>query len=135
MKKEPIPTERSFGILVSIVLLSIAGYRHLKNSLGDVPMLERELLLLALTVFGVAMVMPRLLRPFNMAWYQFGNLLSRLANPIVLGAIFFLLITPIAIFGKLIGRDELRLKKRQTSSYWILRDPENQKPASFKYQF
>ena len=56
-------------------------------------------------------------------------------SPIFLGAIFFLLITPIAIFFKLLGRDMLHLKKRDVSSYWVKREPAGPEPESFNNQF
>jgi len=52
-----------------------------------------------------------------------------------LGVLFFIVITPVAIFMRIIGRDELKLKKQNVSSYWIERTPPGPEPESFKDQF
>jgi len=64
-----------------------------------------------------------------------GHLLGRIVSPIVLGLIFFVLITPVALFGRVAGRDPLRLKPRAISSYWVKREPAGPTPDSFKNQF
>jgi hypothetical protein len=66
---------------------------------------------------------------------QLGALMGRVVSPLVLGTIFFLLITPISMLARLFGRDELRLKKIDTSSYWIARAPPGPDGDSFKNQF
>ena len=62
-----------------------------------------------------------LLLPLNMFWLRFGLLLGKIINPIVLGLIFFGLFTPLALMMRLFGRDELRLKIIDKSSYWVQR--------------
>ena len=75
-----------------------------------------------------------LLLYLNILWIRLGLLLGMIISPIVLGLLFFVFFTPMAILMKLYGRDELRLKIKKNISYWILRD--NQiKPDSFKNQF
>jgi hypothetical protein len=59
--------------------------------------------------------------------------MGKFVSPIVLGIIFFLLITPVAIITRLFGRDELLIKKREVPSYWI--EKEAIDPDSFKDQF
>ena len=75
-----------------------------------------------------------LLHPLNKLWMRFGLLLGMIVSPIVLGAIFFLLFTPIAVLMRLFGRDELRLRFKKQSSHWIKREKETQS-QSFKNQF
>ena len=61
--------------------------------------------------------------------------MGKVVSPIVLGLIFFGMLTPVGIIGRLLGRDELRLKKAPVTSYWIDRDPPGPAPDSFKNQF
>jgi len=75
-----------------------------------------------------------LLLPLNRLWMRFGLLIGMIIGPIVLGLIFFTLFSPVAIFMRLFGRDELHLKYKKKSSYWILRD-ETIHTDSFKRQF
>ena len=64
-----------------------------------------------------------------------GLALGRVVSPIVLGIIFFGLITPIALIAKLMGRDELKLKRPKKSSYWSEPISSNSDADSFKNQF
>lgn len=62
-------------------------------------------------------------------------LLGKIVSPIVLGIIFFLLISPVALVTRAFGRDALRLKAAETGSLWITRTPPGPDPESFKNQF
>jgi len=75
------------------------------------------------------------LAPLNRIWYEFGMLLGKVVSPIVLGMIFFLLITPISVMTRMCGRDELKIKKKSLQSYWVDRLPPGPLPESFKNQF
>ena len=61
--------------------------------------------------------------------------MGKVVSPLVLGVIFFLLISPVALIGRLFGRDELRLKKANSNSYWIDRVPPGPAGDTFKNQF
>ena len=64
-----------------------------------------------------------------------GILLGKIISPIILGLIFFLIFTPVAIVMKIFNRDILRLKISKKETYWIDRKPEGPNKESFKYQF
>ena len=83
----------------------------------------------------VTLAKPSLLLPFNKGWMWIGYLLGRVISPVVLGAIFFFLITPIALIFKISGRDELRLKLSKAQSHWKERSPIGPEAKSFKNQF
>ena len=74
------------------------------------------------------------LRPLNKIWMQFGLLLGLIVSPIILGIIFFGLITPTAILMRIKGRDALRLRSEIKTSFWIKRQSEKEL-GSFKNQF
>ena len=128
----PLPSERSFGLLfagVGLVLAAWGFYRAWPTWL---------LLVFAIAgaVFALlALVAPTALAPLNKAWYGLGLLLGKVVSPLVLGAMFFLLVTPFAVVGRWMGRDELRLKKRNVASYWIDRPSGAPVSESFKNQF
>jgi len=61
----------------------------------------------------------KFLTPLNKLWFKFGLLLGQIISPIVMGIIFFLVVTPIAFIMRLLGKDVLRLKKKSDNSYWI----------------
>jgi hypothetical protein len=84
----------------------------------------------------VAVAAPNLLAPLNRIWFRFGNMLHTITNPILLGMIFFLVITPTALIMRLLKKDLLRLKFEPASkSYWIPREPPGPGADSFKNQF
>jgi hypothetical protein len=83
----------------------------------------------------IAGLRPNLLEPLNKAWYLLGIFLGKIVSPLILGIMFFLMITPLAIGMKLAKRDVLFLKKRRTNSYWIDRNPQGPDSESFKNQF
>ena len=84
----------------------------------------------------VAMVRPDFLHPLNRVWLALGRLLHRVVSPLVMGAIFFLCVTPIAWIMRLRGKDVLSLAhRRDLSSYWIARAPSGREAETMKRQF
>ena len=79
---------------------------------------------------------PKLLVPFNRLWARFGLLLHRITSPLVLGIMFFVVITPMGWIMRALGKDLLRLKiDPAATSYWIARTPPGPTPESLKEQF
>lgn len=94
------------------------------------------LLILGAGLGVCALFLPAVLAPLNKAWYSFGLLLGKIVSPIVLGAIFFLMITPVALLMRLSGRDVLGLRgNNSANSCWIDRASSEPNSASFKNQF
>lgn len=84
----------------------------------------------------VALVAPGLLGPLNRAWTRFGLILHRIVSPIVLGIMFFLVVTPIGLIMRAMGKDPLRLKRDpRCRSYWIERVPPGPAADSFEHLF
>jgi hypothetical protein len=90
----------------------------------------------AVLFLAVALAAPRILAPLNKLWLKFGLLLHRVVSPIVLGIMFFLVITPMGLLMKALGKDPLRLRfDRDASTYWIAREPPGPPADSFSDQF
>lgn len=84
----------------------------------------------------VALGMPGLLGPMNKAWTRFGLLLHRITSPIVLGFMFFVVITPIGFVMRCLGKDLLSLRlERDAPTYWLDRRPPGPKPDTLSNQF
>jgi hypothetical protein len=84
----------------------------------------------------LAIIRPNLLHLPNRAWLALGRLLHRVVSPLVMGAVFFLCVTPIAWIARQRGKDVLSLALRpDLSSYWIAREPSPPEPAAMKRQF
>ncbi|HZT18148.1 MAG TPA: SxtJ family membrane protein [Dongiaceae bacterium] len=91
---------------------------------------------LAAVFLVVALTVPKILKPFNQLWYQIGRLLHRIVNPVVMGVLFFVVITPAALLLRLAGKDLLKLKRDpEAASYWIHRTPPGPEPQSLKHMF
>jgi len=83
----------------------------------------------------VALVRPDILHPLNRAWLAFGRLMHRVVSPLVMGLVFFLVVTPTGWIMRLRGKDVLSLKlRRDLDSYWTVREA-SPDPASMKNQF
>ena len=93
--------------------------------------------LAASAVFAcAALAAPRILHPLNVLWFRFGLLLHAVINPLVLGVMFYLVITPVGLLMRIFGARPLHLKfDRDAESYWIPRDPPGPDAGSMKNQF
>ena len=132
-REQPIEgsSERGFGLVFAVVF-AIIGLWPLR--LEDP--VRWWALGTATAFFVVAFVYPRALWPLNWLWIRFGILLGRIVAPIVMGIIFFVVITPIALIRRLMGKDSLQLEfDPEAESYWILRKPPGPDPKSMPRQF
>jgi len=85
---------------------------------------------------AAALAAPAILHPLNRLWFRFGLLLNKIVSPLVMGLIFFVVVTPAALAMRMRGRDPLRLKfDRGAGSYWIKREPPGPSPDSMRNQF
>jgi hypothetical protein len=84
----------------------------------------------------IALTFPKILGPLNRLWLKFGLLLFKVMNPLVMGLLFFVTITPIGLIMRATGKDFLRLRlDKDAKSYWIDRAPPGPPPQSMKNQF
>ena len=109
-----IGSNRSFGIVFFVVFIFIGFYPLLKN--GNLNTIS---ILVGLIFLILGILNSKFLTPLNKIWFKFGLLLGQIISPIVMGIIFFLVVTPIAFIMRLLGKDVLRLKKKSDNSYWI----------------
>ena len=127
-----LPPDRHVGILFAAIFIGIALWPLIFSS-GQ---LRIWAFVIGVAFFVIALLRPKALNPLNRAWMAFGLLLSRIVNPIVLGILFFLVITPVALVTRLFGRDTLKLKlEPEANSYWVHRDPHSFKSGTMKDQF
>ena len=116
-KKNLKSSNKSFGILFFIVFTFYGVWPILGS--GDLRIWS-----LAIGVFFLilGLLNSKLLSPLNIAWVKLGEILGRIVAPIVMGFIYFIVITPIGLFMRLIGKDLLRTKFLKNNSYWIKRE-------------
>ena len=129
---EKLGSDRSFGYVFAVVfaLIGLFPLWHLAA--------PRWWSLAIAAGFAVlAAVAPHILHPLNVAWLAFGRLLHRIVSPLVMGAVFFVAVTPTGLIMRLRGRDLLSRRRRpDLPSYWIEREPAERPPSeSMKKQF
>ena len=126
-----VGSERAFGVVFATVFLIVGLFPLLGD--GGV---RYWALGVAGAFGGIALAMPRLLRPLNMVWFRFGMLLHSVVSPLVLGLLFFVTIMPTGLIMRLLGKDVLNLRRDNTAeSYWIAREPRGPAPETMKNQF
>jgi hypothetical protein len=126
-----LPSNKKFGLFFSAIFGAIAVYLY---SI-EMQSYAFALVLLVIATLSLVIVKSEWLLPFNKLWMYFGMLLGKIVSPIVLGAIYFLLFTPIGLAMRLVGRDEMWLKVNNRDSHWRQRLPTGPGPISFKNQF
>ena len=126
-----VSSDQSFGIVFSLVFLAMGVWVASEGqSKGWLFFVIAGLFLV------VAIARPCILGPLNRAWTKFGLLLGQVFNPLLLGVVFFLVVTPIAVVMRLWGKDFLHLKSKPgLKSYWIDRSSAGQKIGSMTKQF
>tara|TARA_B100002051_G_scaffold262895_1_gene286003 strand:- start:389 stop:772 length:384 start_codon:yes stop_codon:yes gene_type:complete len=107
-------SNRSFGIVFFTVFLLIALY----------PLINEEnlrlwSLVISLIFLVLGLINSQILTPLNKLWFKFGILLGKIVSPIIMGIIFFFVVTPIGFIMKAIGKDLINLKYNNNKSYWI----------------
>ena len=122
-----IGSNRSFGIVFFIVFFLISLYPLLYGENIRVWSLAISLIFLIL-----GLVNHKILSPLNKLWFKFGIFLGKIISPIIMGFIFFLVVTPIGLIMRLIGKDVLNLKYSDYRSYWI---EKNGPKSKMKNQF
>jgi hypothetical protein len=122
------PSEKSFGVVFSIIFLIISLY-PLINSEG----LHLWALVASAIFFILAIIKPDLLAFPNKIWYKFGILLGSLFAPIVMALVYFLTVLPTGLIMRLLGKDLLKQSiNKDTKTYWVNR---REPLGSMKNQF
>jgi len=112
--KIKIPSNKSFGLVFFIFFIIISLY----------PLVNKEeirvwSLIVSLIFLLLGLIDSKILTPLNKIWFKIGIYLGNIVSPIVMGIIFFFVVTPTGIIMKLLGKDILNIKYSKNNSYWI----------------
>ncbi len=121
----------NFGIFLSSLLISLTIYFYVVKS---IELFVITLLMSLIIIFVTTFFTDKLTSVKNL-WIKLGYLIGLFVNPIILGIIFYLIITPTAIITKIFGRDLLNLKKIKKDTYWIDRENSKIEEERFKKQY
>ena len=122
-----LPSNRNFGIVFAIVFLIISLWPLLNQN-----EIRFWSLIVSIIFLTLGLINSKLLLPLNKIWFKFGIFLGNFIAPIVMGVIYFFVVTPTGLIMKMLGKDLLNLKKSNKDSYWIKKDNSN---SSLKNQF
>tara|TARA_B100001564_G_scaffold119034_1_gene99206 strand:+ start:239 stop:622 length:384 start_codon:yes stop_codon:yes gene_type:complete len=120
-------SNRSFGIVFCIVFLIIAFYPIINGETARIWSIIVSLIFLLL-----GLINSKLLTPLNKVWFKFGLFLGKIISPLIMGIIFFLVVTPIGILMRILNKDLINLKFNNNKSYWIEKtDPKSKMKNQF----
>ena len=126
--KIKINSNRSFGIVFFFVFLIISLWPLLNGN-----PLRVWSIFVAIIFLILGLINSNFLTPLNKLWFKFGKLLGFIVAPIVMGVIFFLVITPTGFIMKMLGKDLLNKKyNNKIKTYWINREKSK---STMKQQF
>jgi len=116
--KIKISSNRSFGLVFFTVFFIVSLWPLIQDN-----QIRIWALIISFVFLFLGLINSNLLSPLNKIWFKFGILLGAIIAPIVMAFIFFAVVTPIALFVRIIGKDLLRQKyKKNNKSYWIKKD-------------
>ena len=122
-----ISSNRSFGVVFFAVFLFIALYPLVFS--GEIRVWSA---IISLIFLVLGLLNSKILTPLNKLWFKFGIFLGKIISPLIMGMIFFLVVTPIGLIMRLLGKDVLNLKYNKNRSYWI---EKNGPKSKMKNQF
>ena len=122
---------RSFGVTIGIILIAISGFLFFKGH-----HLHRNFLYTGSSFIGLGLIVPIILKPLYLIWMVFAVLLGWVMTRVILSLLFYLIITPIGLLGRLFGKDFLDVRdKSHQNSYWNKRDSQTENNQDYTKQF
>ncbi len=122
-----VSSNRSFGIVFFVVFLLITLFPLTYG--GEIRLWS---LIISLIFLALGLLNSKILAPLNKIWFKFGMFLGKIVSPLIMGMIFFLVVTPIGLTMRSLGKDVLNLKYNKNKSYWI---EKNGPKSKMKNQF
>ena len=118
LKNIKISSNRNFGVVFFIFFMTISLFPLFKDE-----NIRIWAAVVAIIFLILGLLNSSALSPLNKIWFKFGILLGNLISPIVMGLIFFTVVTPTALIMRALGKDLLNLKNNNKKSYWIEKSP------------
>ena len=119
-------SNKSFGIVFFIFFLILSLYFYFTEKNINLYLISISLIFLVLGLINSS-----ILTPLNLLWLKFGILLGRVVSPIIMGLVFFGVVTPTGLIMKILKKDLLKLKRSEKKSYWIERKTKSEMKNQF----
>ena len=127
-KEIKISSNKSFGLVFFVIFIIIALWPLLND--GNIRIWS---IIVSIIFLILGLLNSKIITPFNKLWMRLGALLGIIVSPIVMGVVYFGIITPIGLIMKLFGKDVLNLKlDKNKKTYWTLK---KKIPSKMKDQF
>jgi hypothetical protein len=117
-KNIKISSNKSFGIVFFLFFFIVSIFPLFKNE--DIRVWAA---ITAIIFLILGLMNSPALSPLNKIWFKFGILLGNFISPIIMGLVFFAVVTPTAFLLRVFGKNLLNLKKNNKKSYWIEKSP------------
>ena len=127
-----MPSNKQFGFFCTTLTLICSVYFYIVSSflIANILLISSALLISFSIYFSILFSIP------NYLWYKLGIILGLIVGPVVMGFIFFILISPLSMLLRLFGRDLLSLRNStKHNSFWKIKDNEIDGKINFKNQF
>ena len=122
---------RKFGITIGIIIFLIGGFLFYKEK--D---FSHVFMVAAIALIGFGMILPIILKPIYLVWMTFATILGWFMTRLILSFLFFVIMSPIGLVSRLLGKDFLGINNNTSlSSYWNYRDNDKEKNQIYEKQF
>jgi len=125
-KQFKLPSNKSFGLVFFIFFLLISIYPIFFNQ-----NIRIIFFIISIIFLFLGLINSKILTPLNKLWMKFGYLMGKIVSPLVMTLIFYLIITPIAILLRIIGKDVLKKHKTNSKTYWNKRETKSNMKDQF----
>ena len=132
MKKRSLRIEREFGLIVGGVFVLLGGWWFYRGKLTNVAYVFVPL---GSALILLGMVWPRALIYPNKAWMKLAEMLSFVMTRLILGVVFFLIVTPIGVIKRLFGWDPLSRRRGRSASYWTTYSERQRDPRHYEKMY
>jgi hypothetical protein len=126
-----VGSNRAFGLVMATACFIIAGLGYFAAT-ASWPFWSSAAIIFVLTTW----LRPSLLSPLNRLWFRLGLLLHRVVTPVVMGLVFFVVITPMGLIMRACGNCPLELEfQRDAPTYWFSRNKSELQPGPMYKQY
>ena len=127
-------SDRAFGCTVGSILMLIGATKALVS--GAISAVVCLIFVSGSLLLLLGIAAPSRLSTLNRVWLKVGTVIAKVVNPVILALLFFLVVTPMAFFTRIVGKRPLRLvADRTAATYWIEREPPADGASTMRRQF
>jgi saxitoxin biosynthesis operon SxtJ-like protein len=132
MKKRSFRIEREFGLVVGAVFVLLGAWWIYRGKFTNIAYV---VLPLGSVLILLGLFLPRALIYPNKAWMKLAEVLAFVMTRLILGVVFFLIVTPIGVVKRLFGWDPLNRRAARSATYWKPYSDRQRDPRHYEKMF